>query len=147
LSACDTVSGQCRVCNDDTDCIANLPYCQNGFCHECLVDANCGGGTCVGAPIMRHCSCTVDADCDFFSPLVDLHCDQLTNVCGFCGDDNDCTGSLTLCSGGHCRCRDNTECTGNSQGTVCLPSGVCGCDSVGDCGANTACTSPAVPMQ
>ncbi len=66
---------------------------------------------------------------------------------GQCVTSADCPSSET-CFEGQCisgadagRCSSATSCSGNSNGTVCLPSGNCGCTTASDCpNSSASCT-------
>jgi hypothetical protein len=96
-------------CSNDNDCVAPVPFCDNGTCVQCKSDADCAGGA------FTHCNSS--------------------GGCG-CADDSECTGAQTLCTSlGVCGCVDDTECTQSTR-DKCY-DGLCGCSSVDVCTGNT----------
>jgi hypothetical protein len=152
LFVCHLGSGQCRMCNDDTDCrISAWRRCgPDGFCHACLDDSHCEDGrTCVTGNArmwgweMRHCSCASNADCDFFPGLMDPgECDDQVGTCGTCVTDADCRFGRSRCLDGACVCKDDTDCESSNDGPICTTSGYCTCSSDSECGADKQCIEP-----
>jgi hypothetical protein len=101
-------------CQDDSDCTAPTPLCDEGDCVQCKSDDDCSDG--------------------------DLTRCNRKGMCG-CADDSECTGGLSRCtSSGVCGCADDSECTSSTKDR-CY-DGSCGCSSADVCtnetqGANT----------
>jgi hypothetical protein len=132
LKGCDTSTGFCRLCRQDSDCvIAGKTYgtgkCDPATwnCTHCDSDADCAGATfgstsrCASLPgssskKMSMCvGCTSDADC---ANAQLKGCDLAAGVCNLCRSDSDCCWPGKTCSltcdkaTGECRCSSDAQC-------------------------------------
>jgi hypothetical protein len=110
---CDTVSGACVACIDDSQCTdPNLRICDSAL------------NSCV--------QCGVDGDC-----AIGQECEPTTHHCvSSCADGGSCPASAPHCTGGYCLgCTTNGDCATSAAGNVCdTATGQCvACTSDAQC--------------
>jgi len=147
--------GACGFCTATTDCRAGQE-CSGDRC-VCAASAQCGGD----APVcelpsqtarLGSCGCGSSGDCAPLGEVCEPTYESYTNVAGACvpscvdgGTDclqqvfpfNYCNPANGICT----TCSSDTQCAGDAglSGSHCLDAGFCGCFSMADCPAGTAC--------
>jgi hypothetical protein len=146
-SRCDTATGRCGACQQDSDCdqfdhsVHNgtggwsgsgdpsemLDYaCVAGQCVQCRDDASCPDGFACRDSVCT-LPCWSDQSCYSFSKAV---CDLSSGECVPCSQDADCahfdpgtSNPALYCLAGQCvRCRTDADCGANA---TCAAAGVC----------------------
>ena len=111
-----------KLCKTDKDCPATeSPHCEvgTGLCLPCLNDAHCAA-----TPWEKRCD-TTSARC--VECVTDAHC--TTKTLG------------KVCTGGVCLCKNDTQCKGNDNGSVCdTLYKSCSCTKDTDCAGAKKCT-------
>jgi uncharacterized repeat protein (TIGR01451 family)/MYXO-CTERM domain-containing protein len=138
-NVCDGTTQTCVGCVDDTDCTTPFvcdPSTQT--CVGCVDNTDCPAPT-VCDPTTQTCvGCTTSADC-----AGDQVCDPTTKTCVGCLTDADCAAGqycdTTTQTCGECAPSAPDACTGNPNGTACLPNDTCGCNTDADCATGTIC--------
>jgi hypothetical protein len=112
--ACDSASGTCVTCTNDTHCKATHQHCdpEEHACVECTSGSQCASGICTGSAC-----CVPDKQC---SPG-----DNCGTRADGCGGDVSCGGPCAL---GSC---DSNRCT--TRGVACTPG------KPGQCAAGEKC--------
>jgi len=126
--ACSTgrcVGGSCLFCSSNADCAASTvgSVCNTttGACGPCVSDSQCAIGVC-SAGRCKTCGPPDNVGCPN-----NWKCDAFTGKCGCRGIGQNCTATITCCSG-TCRnnvcasCVDDEECP---SGFICSASGSC----------------------
>jgi hypothetical protein len=140
---CDTTSGACVACLDDSQCtIPERPRCDSALhqCVECGTSGDCASNE-ICEPTSHHCipTCFDGGSCPQTAP----NCDPYRGVCMQCSSSIDCVsfaGRVCNPASGTC-----VECVWDAQ---CFPPmGRCnqatdqcvGCLTSGDCDMNQVC--------
>jgi hypothetical protein len=121
---------RCQSCLTDEHCATNTQnpprlYCDTngaGSCRSCLNDMHCmPPNRCITGNNNNTCQlrCASDADCAT-APNNNRACNPTTMTC--------------------VQCQNNTHCVGNTSGPVCVD------DSCEQCGVDTDCTAPGLPI-
>lgn len=136
--ACDTTSGNCVGCTEQSQCPVGFCNINSHNCAQCITDEHCTN------PLAAHCAadvcgaCTSNAQCSKFAGrglCVD-------GVCGECDDNTDCTGNT---NGSQCNTTTHAcvQCTGDEQCTDptashCGPDSTCvACTEASQCEGDT----------
>ncbi len=150
---CDTTTHTCTPrppCHADADCgaLPGTPYCETvtGECVVCTQDSQCTGTqqVCDGTDhVCRFSPCHADADCTAWPATP--HCETISGYCQMCVVDADC-GTQGLCQGGSCvpkgQCQQDSDCP---AGQVCnpldVPTDCVQCITSADCTLGGTCSS------
>lgn len=121
---CDTSSGMCIKCKQNSDCHTALCDVQKGQCIPCQQDTDCKATAFCRKGVCARC--TKGEDC------ATGRCDTQTGACQPCQQDDDC--STQLCLQGVCeRCRSAQECKqGGCNAGVCAKN----CQRDDECASN-----------
>jgi hypothetical protein len=146
---CDDVSNKCVAqCTSNSDCSGTTPFCNNGFCVQCLYSGHCDDYSYVCDVTTHTCSnCIEDASCDAFYKShcrtdgkcvpcqISQHCARfggITNkchlgVCTQCDVDDDClSGANPRCNEGRCAgCNNNNQCAHIRDNPLCSDAKYC----------------------
>jgi hypothetical protein len=141
LRFCDTSTGACLECKQNSDCPTNAPLCEiaTGRCLECTQNSECPAARprCI-AGRGRCAECTSNADCGAAEPRCDLGDFECRSVA--CTTDAQCSGATPKCNvgSGNCvQCLVNTECPATAP--ICEEQRVCvQCLRDQDCAATPA---------
>lgn len=92
-NVCDTNTNTCVECTTVEHCSGDTPFCNTdeGICVECVSDANCDGNVCdTTNGICVECLVTEDCEEGFV-------CNPETNICdnNYCEEDGDCDAGYT----------------------------------------------------
>jgi hypothetical protein len=135
--ACDVATGSCG-----TTCGATAPC--NGGCCSAMTDGVCVSGDSASACGTSGSLCATCTGSNM-PTCVDGLCAADCNG-SKCAANSCCTGNKTssMCVSGTTsgQCGSSTacvDCTGSKNGTACLSTGKCGCDTPNDCLAYTTC--------
>lgn len=109
-----------------------------------------GNGTTPGAPtVFQVSTCGNSAECPVTAPICDTAATPPQCICradGDCPTGTICNAVTKTCT--QCSPTNTTNCLPTSTGGVCLPGGICGCNTNTDCGGHqcdmTTKTCPAV---
>ena len=140
---CDSVSGDCVECVDDSECTAPRPRCD-GALHQCVacgVSSDCPMGmTCMQNDCVA--SCGDGGMCPASSPI----CDPARGICVVCLTNSDCAsapnGARVCDKNGQCvQCTVDAQCMAPTPRCY-LATDVCvECLYKSDCAANRICSS------
>ena len=141
---CDTTSGQCVPCVDDTQCTTpGFPRCDSALheCVQCGVDGDCPPGQ-VCEPTSHRCvsPCSDAGRCPPTAPMCNMH-----GLCVGCYDNQQCafspTGHVCDPASGQCvQCVNDDQCNYDNKRRCCRALGECvGCLTSNDCSDNGVC--------
>ncbi len=107
---CDTASGQCVGCLNDSDCTKGVCHPVQRGCVACIEDVDCTSGRC--HPLAAICvQCLEDDDC------IEGVCDGESLMCIGCMTDADCESGV--CN------QDTRSCVGCASDATCDDSDPC----------------------
>ncbi len=122
---CDTVSGACLECLDDTTCMTGRKcrLSDHTCVRGCAANTDCRNGRTCDTQTGTCIECATDAQC------MGQKCDPSSHSCVACLANTDCPQGST-CSGGDCApsCTSSAQCAGGGGGGPRGgggPSGVC----------------------
>jgi hypothetical protein len=131
-------------CTSNATCSSSICDTTTGLCVECLQDSDCASQHAACLLPSHECGCTADSQCSASRP----HCSVESNACFECVADSQCSGAAPSCQNGVCA----TPCSADEVrcGTACFdtqsdPSNCGGCDKPVPAGGTCVNGAPSCP--